>query len=127
MPTSIRAEGAAIALALDWAAEQKEPSDITIRTDSMHWVTSINEYIPMWMARGDNMNDHANPDLTMRIWQAVKKVRADGKFTISHVRAHKKDESFDSIHNNLADALANLARSNDDFMVRATLHPNPSR
>jgi uracil-DNA glycosylase len=112
--SSPRGEGVGIIVALETAIELQ--CDIVIVTDSMFWKDMIEKYMPKWEANGIDFSIKKNSDLTVKMFDLIKRV----KLTLIHVASHNKDPTADPEHvngNNIADKYANEGRCSNDFNI----------
>jgi len=124
-PTNIRAEGFAILNALNELHHDIDNADkwkeAIFYSDSEFWINMITKWMPTWPT--SKFMSGANPDLTISIRDMWNVVNEKKKVSIMHVYAHNKDmrasddlfTKFTYHNNDLADALAFIARTLPDY------------
>lgn len=115
--TNIRAEGIAIIVALENAAEADGWSRLQIYTDSKFWKDMLEKYMPKWT--DEKFARMRNPDLTTKLWSLWSAIQKPKE--IRFVPAHNKTGWKNSAdpykvwchqHNDRADRLAAEVRKN---------------
>jgi ribonuclease HI len=81
-----------------------------IHTDSQFSIDCLTTYKQKWTTNGFKKadgSDVSNADILAEIYNLWS-----DRITLVHVLAHQKDDSFNSVHNNIVDKLAFRAASN---------------
>lgn len=111
--TNQRGEGLGIIIGLESVIQSNIGSKTTIVTDSNFWKEMIETYMPNWKMKGVDFKSKKNHDLTLRMYDAVKKVMELGDLEIIHVASHDKDPNAPPEHvagNRIADDYANKGK-----------------
>ena len=108
--TNIRGEGLAIFKALELIFEKDSNPEITLFTDCKNWKDMINTFMPRWEKNNKDFNTQKNPDITIPMYELVKKIKSNGKLTVNWVKAHSTNAM-----NNLADKYAVLGTKMQHF------------
>lgn len=105
--TNQRAELYAILKAIKIVSNKKRWYDIEIYSDSIYTINCCTKWLPTWIENGwkkSNKKSVLNQDILSEIDIVMKKHR--GYITFKHVKAHAKDQSYETINNNKVDLLA---------------------
>lgn len=120
--TAPRAEGTAILKVIEKvnSIPVDKWDEVHIVTDSHFWYDMIIQFMPNWEKNAINFNTKKNPDISIKLWKEIKKLRKNGVLNIRHIRSHgsgglkdaeeNTQEWYDYINNKCVDELANLAR-----------------
>jgi len=87
-------------------------NNVMIYTDSEYSIKSLTEWIKSWIKndwKTSNKKPVKNMDLIVPIYNIIKKF--PNKIFLFHVRAHTKNSDYFSVHNDIADKLANNGSS----------------
>jgi uracil-DNA glycosylase len=107
--TNQRGEGMGIIIGLESVIQHNIVGRTTIITDSNFWKDMIETYMPNWDMKGMDFTTKKNHDLTLRMYEAVKKTMELGVLEIIHVASHDKDPNAPPEHvagNRIADDYA---------------------
>lgn len=85
--TNIRAEGYAILRVLELVKPDTH-NKLTIITDCQFWINMIYKYMPKWSLA--TFQEKQNPDLTIKIAKAYKRVKKFLDVEFHHVKSHNK-------------------------------------
>jgi uracil-DNA glycosylase len=116
--TNQRGEGMGIIIGLESVIQSNIiGARTTIITDSNFWKDMIETYMPKWDMKGMDFTSKKNHDLTLRMYEAVKKTMKLGVLEIIHVASHDKDPNapLEHVHGN---------RIADDYATRGKLLSN---
>jgi ribonuclease HI len=105
--TNQRAELYAIYKAIKHIYKHDKNNNITIFTDSEYSIKSLTEWITIWKNNNwktSSGKDVLNQDIIRKIDMVMDKHL--GKINFIHVKAHTNKTDYNSIHNDLTDALA---------------------
>jgi ribonuclease HI len=107
-PTNNRAEYMALIHALNLCERHLDPTfskTLIVYTDSMLLFNSITDWICKWKRNGW-MSSTKDPVANRDLLEIIDHTMSKRKVVLRHVRAHQKNEHWESIHNNLVDQLA---------------------
>ena len=125
--TAPRAEGTAILKALEKcnSISTTKWDEIHIITDSHFWYDMITCYMPDWEKNNIDFNTKKNPDISIKLWKVIKKIKENGILNMRHINSHGKaglksaeentQEWYDYSNNKCVDELANMARKTLDY------------
>jgi uracil-DNA glycosylase len=118
--SNIRAEGFAILYAIEKVAELDYDCVLTLVTDSEFWINMIKDYIPSWKNKGIDFETKKNPDLVIKLDNAINKFNEKCILHLIHVKSHQKEQDISQEHiegNKIADRYAVKAKSLKEMSV----------
>jgi uracil-DNA glycosylase len=116
--TNQRGEGLGIIVGLESVIQSNVRTETIIVTDSNFWKDMIETYMPKWEMKGLDFKSKKNHDLTLRMYDAVKRVIEIGGLQIIHVASHDKDPNAPPEHvagNRVADDYANKGKLSEGY------------
>lgn len=90
LPSNNRAEWTAILRALEYIEFKDIKADITIYTDSMLAVNTINKWYASWVAK-NIVNKKANPVLITEVMNLYHKLSVGHSIKVKHCKAHQSE------------------------------------
>lgn len=117
--TNQRGEGLGIIVGLESVIQSNNiGASTTIVTDSNFWKDMVETYMPKWEMKGMDFKTKKNHDLTLRMYEAVKRVMELGVLEIIHVASHDKDPNAPPEHvagNRVADDYATKGKALEGY------------
>ena len=98
--------------------KKKQKIKTTLITDSKFWKDMIETYMPNWEMKHIDFKTKKNPDLTIKLYDLVKKVKKCSGFKIVHVQSHSKNPNSVPEHvkgNSIADKYAVKGKGLDSY------------
>jgi ribonuclease HI len=98
--------------------KKKQKIKTTLITDSKFWKDMIETYMPNWEMKHIDFKTKKNPDLTIKLYDLVKKVKKCSEFKIVHVQSHSKNPNSVPEHvkgNIIADKYAVKGKGLDSY------------